>query len=419
MPEFLKLIPIQQAQKILLSHMEVIVSKERVKTSDALGRVTAEPIHSPIPLPPFARSTVDGYAVRAADTFGASESLPAYLRLVGEVNMGGIPGFDIQQGETGVIHTGGMLPESCNAVVMMEYTQTVGQDTIEILRSVAMGENIIKLGEDVQIGEEVIRPGVRVRPAEIGGLLALGILELEVAKKPVVGIISSGDEVVPPEADMLPGQVRDINSFSLSALIEQTGGIPKRYGIFPDQADRLEAVAACAMDECDVVLLTAGSSASARDLTARVINTLGPPGVLVHGVSIKPGKPTILAVCDHKVVIGLPGNPVSALVIAGMFVVPVIEFLLGLVDVGFHARLLARLTTNVPSQAGREDWVAARLYSDHSASVPGEPLGYRVDPIFSKSNLIFSLVRANCMIRVPSDATGLSAGDLVEVQLLS
>ena len=162
--------------------------------------------------------------------------------------------------------------------------------------------------------------GVRVRPAEIGGLLALGILELEVAKKPVVGIISSGDEVVPPEADLLPGQVRDINSFSLSALIEQAGGIPRRYGIFPDQIEQLEAVAAQAMDECDVVLLTAGSSASARDLTARVINTLGSPGVLVHGVSIKPGKPTILAICNHKVVIGLPGNPVSALVIAGIFV---------------------------------------------------------------------------------------------------
>jgi molybdopterin molybdotransferase len=419
MPEFLKLIPVQQALVTLLSHMEVSVSKEHVQTIDALGRVTAESIHSPMPLPPFARSTVDGYAVRAADTYGASESLPAYLRLVGEVHMGSTPEFDIQPGETGVIHTGGMLPASCNAVVMMEYTQAVGIDSIEILRSVAAGENIIKLGEDVQTGEEVIRQGVRVRPAEIGGLLAMGILELEVAKKPVVGIISSGDEVVPPDADLLPGQVRDINSFSLSALIEQTGGIPKRYGIFPDEFDLLEAVAQRAMEECDVVLLTAGSSASARDLTSRVINTLGSPGVLVHGVSIKPGKPTILAVCNHKVAIGLPGNPVSALVIAGMFVVPVIESLLGLVGAGVKARLQARLSTNVPSLAGREDWVAARLYPDPAADEHGELLRYFVDPIFSKSNLIFSLVRANCMIRVPADATGISAGDLVEVQLLS
>ena len=411
MPEFLKLIPTQQALQILLSEMQIKVSREHVLAINALGRVTAESIYSPIPLPTFPRSTVDGYAVRAADTFGASESLPAYIRVIGEIHMGSSPGFDINPGETGLIHTGGMLPDSSNAVVMVEYTQQVGEDTVEILRSVAVGENIIKIGEDVQSGEEVIPSGVRIRPAEIGGMAALGILELEVAKKPLIGLISSGDEVVPPDGKLSPGQVRDINSYSLSALIDKAGAIPKRYGIFPDQADQLEAIGAKALDECDVVIITAGSSASARDLTARVINNLGSPGVLVHGVNIKPGKPTILAICNHKVVIGLPGNPVSALVIAGLFVVPVIESLLGMNNVGVRIRLQAKLSTNVPSQAGREDWVAARLYDSAS--------GYQVDPIFSKSNLIFSLVRANSLIRVPPDATGLSAGDMVEVQLLS
>ena len=411
MPEFLKLIPTQQALQILLSEMQVKVSREHVLAINALGRVTAESIYSPIPLPTFPRSTVDGYAVRAADTFGASESLPAYIRVIGEIHMGSSPGFDINPGETGLILTGGMLPDSSNAVVMVEYTQQVGEDTVEILRSVAVGENIIKIGEDVQSGEEVIPSGVRIRPAEIGGMAALGILELEVAKKPLIGLISSGDEVVPPDGKLSPGQVRDINSYSLSALIDQAGAIPKRYGIFPDQADQLEAIGAKALDECDVVIITAGSSASARDLTARVINNLGSPGVLVHGVNNKPGKPTILAICNHKVVIGLPGNPVSALVIAGLFVVPVIESLLGMNNVGVRIRLQAKLSTNVPSQAGREDWVAARLYDSAS--------GYQVDPIFSKSNLIFSLVRANSLIRVPPDATGLSAGDMVEVQLLS
>lgn len=411
MPEFLKLIPTQQALQILLSEMQVKVSREHVLAINALGRVTAESIYSPIPLPTFPRSTVDGYAVRAADTFGASESLPAYIRLIGEIHMGSSPGFDINPGETGLIHTGGMLPDSSNAVVMVEYTQQVGEDTVEILRSVAVGENIIKIGEDVQSGEEVIPSGVRIRPAEIGGMAALGRLELEVAKKPLIGLISSGDEVVPPDGKLSPGQVRDINSYSLSALIDQAGAIPNRYGIFLDQADQLEAIAAKALDECDVVIITAGSSASARDLTARVINNLGSPGVLVHGVNIKPGKPTILAICNHKVVIGLPGNPVSALVIAGLFVVPVIESLLGMNNVGVRIRLQAKLSINVPSQAGREDWVAARLYDSAS--------GYQVDPIFSKSNLIFSLVRANSLIRVPPDATGLSAGDMVEVQLLS
>jgi molybdopterin molybdotransferase len=410
MPEFLKLIPIQQALDTLLSHMQFKKSTERIRSENALGRVTAETIRSPLPLPPFARSTVDGYAVRAADTFGASESLPAYLSLIGEIRMGSSPDFDINAGEAGLIHTGGMLPASCDAVVMIEYTQEVGADTVEILRSVAVGENMIKVGEDVQLGEEVIPSGIRIRPAEIGGLAALGIVELEVAKKPLVGIISSGDEVVPPEDKLLPGQVRDINSYTLSALVDQVGGVPRRYGIFPDQAEQLEAIAAQALGECDVVVITAGSSASARDLTASVINKLGSPGVLVHGVSIKPGKPTILAVCDQKVVIGLPGNPVSALVIAGLFIAPVVESLLGLTNAGVRRKISARLSTNIPSQAGREDWVAGKLSSDS--------YGYQVDPIFSKSNLIFSLVRANCLIRVPADATGLTAGDMVEVQLL-
>jgi molybdopterin molybdotransferase len=410
MPEFLKLIPTQEALQILLSHVEANIVHEQIKTDVALGRVTAQAIASPISMPQFPRSTVDGYAVRAADTFGASESLPAYLKVVGEVQMGSTVDFDISQGETALIHTGGMLPNSCNAVVMIENTQSVATDTVEILRSVAMGENIIKVGEDVLAGEEVIQPGVRIRPAEIGGLAALGILKINVAKKPLVGIISSGDEVVSPDKELKPGQVRDINSYSLSALIDQSGGVPKRYGIFPDDFDKLVVVAKQAIDECDMILITAGSSASARDMTASVINTLGSPGVLVHGVNTKPGKPTILAVCNHKVVIGLPGNPVSALVIAGFYVVPVVESLLGLHSVGKHARLRANLTTNVPSLAGREDWVAGYFATS--------PSGYIVEPIFSKSNLIFSLVRANCLIRVPPDATGLSAGELVEIQLL-
>ncbi len=410
MAEFLKLVPTDQALQILLSNLDVTVNAERVPTIAALGRVTAAAIRAPIPLPSFPRSTVDGFAVRAADTFGASESLPAYLRLIGEINMGKAPNFDINQGEAGSIHTGGMLPESSNAVVMLEYTQSVGKDTIEIYRPVAFGENIIKVGEDVQVGEEAIQSGIRIRPSEIGGMAAEGILDVTVAKKPLVAILSSGDEVVAPEEDIKPGQVRDINSYTLSALLEHTGATPKNYGVLPDQYDQLVATASRAIAECDMLVITAGSSASERDLTARVINQLGTPGVLVHGVNIKPGKPTILAVCDHKPVIGLPGNPVSALVIASLFVIPVVETLLGLTSVGLRKKFLAKLSTNIPSQAGREDWVAACLVSAQE--------GYRVDPIFSKSNLIFSLVRANCMIRVPPDATGLTAGDLVEVHVL-
>jgi molybdopterin molybdotransferase len=407
MPEFLKLTPVQPALQILLNQMHVSVKTERISAIDALGRVTAKSVHTPLPLPPFPRSTVDGYAVRAEDTFGASESLPAYLRLIGEILMGSSPGFDINPGEVGLIHTGGMLPASCTAVVMLEYTQKVGEDTVEVLRPVALGENIINVGEDVLIGEDVISTGVRIRSAEIGGLAAIGIEKLEVAKKPIIGIISTGDEVVSQEMKLSPGQVWDVNSYSLSALIDHAGGIPKRYGVFPDQLDIIEKLCCTAIEECDALVITAGSSASARDLTATVINHLGSPGVLVHGVNIKPGKPTILAICNNKVVVGLPGNPVSALVIARLFLVPVIESLLGLSNIGFRPKILAELTNNIPSVAGREDWVSARLSINQQK--------YQVEPIFSKSNLIFSLVRGNCMIRIPADATGIAAGEWVEV----
>jgi molybdopterin molybdotransferase len=248
--------------------------------------------------------------------------------------------------------------------------------------------------------------------------MALGITMLRVAKKPKIGILSSGDEVVPPEQNPRPGQVRDVNSYALAALVTQAGGEPVLYGIVLDNLDAMKAAAAKALAECDALVVTAGSSASARDTTAEAIISLGAPGVLVHGVNVRPGKPTILAVCDGKAVIGLPGNPVSALVIAGLFVVPVIERLLG-AKPRPKASLLAKLTVNLPSQAGREDWVAVKLIPSPLHPSPagrgdgGE--GLLAEPIFGKSNLIFSLAAADGLVRIPPDATGLSAGEMVEV----
>ncbi len=243
---------------------------------------------------------MDGYAVRAADTFGASDSLPAYLRLVGEVPMGATTDLALQAGECALIHTGGMLPDQADAVVMVEHTQSARLGEVEIFHAAAVGENVIHKGEDVTQGEQVIGQGVRLRPQEIGGLMALGITQVRVFRRLRVGLISSGDEVIPPAQELLPGQVRDVNSYSLGALVEQNGAIPVQYGIVPDRAEALRATAKQALAECDLVLITAGSSASARDLTSQVISELGKPGVLVHGVSVRPGKPTILAVCDGK-----------------------------------------------------------------------------------------------------------------------
>jgi molybdopterin molybdotransferase len=410
MPEFLTLLPPPEALKRLLDHLEFTPKTEEVKSSQALNRVTAKSVLAPHTLPSFDRSTVDGYAVHASDTYGASESLPAYLSLQGEVPMGSVPQFSLDPGKCALIHTGGMMPPGSDAVVMLENTQRVTPKEIELLRSVAIGENVLRIGEDVGLDEEIIPSGKRLRPAEIGGLMALGITKVSVIKPPIVGILSTGDEILPPEEDLKPGMVRDINSYTLSALVQECGGVGFRYGIIPDQSDLLRKQAQKALDECDLVVITAGSSASVRDLTSEVINQLAPPGVLVHGVNVRPGKPTILAVCDGKAVIGLPGNPVSALVIAGLFVAPVIDHLLGLNTSPLKTLIQARLTTNLPSQAGREDWVPVRLIQVAD--------GYQADPIFGKSNLIFTLVRADGLIRIPPDATGISAGETVEVKIV-
>jgi molybdopterin molybdotransferase len=424
MPEFLTLLPPDEARDLMLSHLPPpTIDSESIDVVHALNRVLAEDILAPHPLPDFQRTTVDGYAVRAGDTHGASDSLPAYLTLLGEVPMGDSPSFQIRPGQCALIHTGGMLPPGADAVVMLEYTQHINRrdgqlpiptnDEIEISRAVADGENVIRIGEDVAQGQLVLPKGTRVRPAEIGGLMALGITSLRVARLVKVGLISTGDEVIDPSQTPRPGQVRDINSYTLGALVQKNGGVAVRYGIVSDQFQALKDAAAKALSECDVVIVTAGSSASTRDMTADVIRSLGEPGVLVHGINTRPGKPTILGVCNGKAVIGLPGNPVSALVNGYLFVVPVIEKLLGALPKP-RATVQATLTVNLPSQAGREDWWPVKL----AVSSQQLAVKYDAEPIFGKSNLIFSLASADGLLRIHPNATGLSVGEIVEVVLI-
>jgi|JFJP01.1.fsa_nt_gi molybdopterin molybdotransferase len=437
MPEFLTLLPPDQARDKLLSHLQAapIVDSESINIVHALSRFTAADTFAPHPLPDFLRTTVDGYAVRARDTFGASDTLPAYLKLIGEVPMGDTPAFALAAGQCALIHTGGMLPSGADAVVMIEYTQMVGANVgtgipkstdssiyperpaptveIEIFKSVADGENLIRIGEDVAQGQLVIPKGAQLRPAEIGGLMALGFTSINVTRKPRVGLISTGDEVIDPSQSPRPGQVRDINSYTLGALVEKAGGVAIRYGIFGDQFQVLKEAAAKALSECDMLIITAGSSASTRDMTADVIRALGEPGVLVHGINTRPGKPTILGVCNGKAVIGLPGNPVSALVNGYLFVVPVVEKLLGALPKP-KATVLAALTVNLPSQAGREDWQPVKLVAARNT----QHAAYEAHPIFGKSNLIFTLASADGLLRIHPDATGLSAGEIVEVVLI-
>ena len=421
MTGFLRLLPPDEARSLLFSNIFTPIDEsELTQTSQALHRVNAADVIAPHALPEFARSTVDGYALKARDTFGASASLPAYLRLVGEVGMGSAPHVAVESGQCALIHTGGMLPTGADAVAMLENTQfspppgdpSTRPQEVEVLKPVAPGENMISIGEDVKAGQIVIPRGARLRAQELGGLMALGLTSVRVVRRPQVALISSGDEIVDPRTTPLPGQVRDVNATSLSALISDCGGDVVFLGTVRDEAGRAEAVARQALPACDMLLITAGSSASTRDLTAGAIAALGAPGVLVHGVNIRPGKPTILAACEGKAVIGLPGNPVSAFVVARLFVVPAIERLLGLPVNGPRAVVAARLTANLASQTGREDWWPVRLQE-----APSRPREWLADPVFGRSNLIFNLVGAHGLIRIAAEKSGLGAGELVEVGL--
>lgn len=416
MPEFLELNQPEDALRIFLDYIHPIKDAEWIDTIDSLGRVSHQDIEAPHPLPSFLRSTVDGYALRSVDTYGASEASPGYMNLIGEIRMGTRPDFSLNPGDCVLIHTGGMLPEGADAVIMVEYTQPIRDDEIEIIRPVALWENIIQPGEDVRQDDIVIYEGTKIRPQEIGGMMALGITKIVVNRQPRIAVISSGDEVVSPYTGILPGQVRDINTYILQALISQAGAIPVSYGILPDNLQKIALTAKTALQECDMVIFTAGSSASTRDLTADVINSIGKPGVLVHGINIRPGKPTILAACklednmQAKPIIGLPGNPVSAFVIARMFAVPVLQKLMNLRANHPQPTISARLTINLPSQAGREEWIPVRLIQTIDGLV--------AEPVFGKSNLIFTLSRADGLILIEADATGVIAGSIVQVNLI-
>lgn len=409
MPELFQVLSVEEAAARFLPRIAPLPETEVVPVAEAFGRVTAEEVTSPMELPAFSRSNMDGFSVRAEDTFGATEGLPAYLKVVGEVPMGQAPTVRLNPGEAAKAHTGGMLAEGADAIVIVEHTQAVDATTIEVLRPVAPGENVIQVGEDVRKGQVLLPAGRWLRAQDLGGLAAVGVTAVRVRRRPRVTIVSSGDEVVPPDREPGPGQVRDINTYTISAMVREAGGIPVPLGIAPDREEPLRALAQRAMAEGDLAVFSAGSSVSVRDITAKVIDSLGRPGVLVHGLSIKPGKPTILALVEGKPVVGLPGNPVSAIVIAGLFVLPAIAALLGLRELPRRAEVTAVLGKNVNSIPGREDYVPVRLTTKDGVLM--------AEPVFGKSNLIFTLVRADGLVKVPADASGIPAGERVTVRL--
>ena len=379
---------------------------ERVSLELALGRTVAEPIGSPHDLPGFARAALDGYAVRAGDTFGASPTLPLQLRLAGEIEMGAEAAVSVSPGTAATIPTGGALPGGADAVIMVEHTSSADAETIEIHQAVAPGEAVVRADEDVSEGTELIGAGRTLRPEQLGLLAAAGVTAVPVFARPRVTILSTGDELVPPDTPSLaPGQVRDSTASALAALVRISGGAPTLGGIVADDPPSLRAALERALASGDLVVVSAGSSVGARDSTAEVVSSLGPPGIWCHGLAIKPGKPTLLAECDGVPLVGLPGNPASALVVFRLLGVPLVKLIGGQREPHAPATTRAVLARDVPSAPGRLDVVQVTLSAEGAS------------PIFAKSSALSALAWADGQILVPEEAGGLYAGSEVAVEL--
>ena len=407
---FFKVLAPREALNVLLTVNPA--GTEEIPSVRARARVLADELCSAVDLPHFHRAAMDGYAVIAKDTFGASQSLPAYLKLAGVVEMGKEAAQPLTPGTAMRISTGGMMPPHADSVVMVEYTDETDAGLVEIHRGVSPWQNVIQIGDDIKKGELVFPRGRRLRAHDLGALTGVGIASIPVFKKPRIALISTGDEIVDVESEPRPGQVRNINQHSLAGLIEECGGELKDWGVIRDDRTALRDAIAGALEWSDLVLLSGGSSMGAKDIALETILSFPDAQFVFHGISIAPGKPTIFAKACGKPVLGLPGYPVSALVIFDLFAAPLIRRLGGEnLDVleKFSRSVRAVLKTNVASQIGREDYV--RVVLERS------PAGLLAAPLPSKSGAIFTLVKADGMVRVDMNQDGLEQGEEVEVIL--
>jgi molybdopterin molybdotransferase len=406
MKEFFKVKTLDEVFKLIPSFESG--GTESIPISEVDGRILAEDIVSDIDLPDFNRSIVDGYAVRAASTFGASEGSPGFLEVKGTVAMGESPTFSIGPGEAAEISTGGMLPSGTDSVVMIEHTETIDDATIEVYRSVAPGQHVIEIGEDIRKGDVILARRQTLRPQEIGMLAAIGRESAEVFRKPAVGIISTGDEIVPVHVTPGPGQIRDINSYTLFGLIKDIGGIPASFGIIKDNYKALFDTCRKALEKSDMVLISGGSSVGARDFTIDVLSKLPEPAILVHGISISPGKPTILATSGRKAIWGLPGHVVSAMIVFKMVVRPFIEQVGGKSAARMKPLTFpARLSRNLSSAQGRTDYIRVKIVEQDN--------GTWAEPVLGKSGLINTMIKADGLIEIGINTEGVDEGTIVNV----
>ncbi|MFW6080868.1 MAG: gephyrin-like molybdotransferase Glp [Desulfosalsimonas sp.] len=407
--EFFTVTPLDQVFELIQTFNRA--GEETVSLRESWGRITAEDIISGTDVPGFSRATMDGYAVRASSTFGASESAPAYLAISGRVDMGGAPDLKIGHGQCVRIATGGMLPEGADAVVMMEHAEELDETGLEVYKSVAPGMNVVAADEDFPCGRKVLSSGTVIRPQEMGLLGALGRTSITVFRKPLIGIISTGDELVEIDKLPAPGQIRDVNTWSLYGWTLRAGGQPRVYGIVADDYRELMKTCRAALEETDMVLISGGSSVGTRDLTMEVLESLPDCRVLVHGIPVRPGKPTILAKAGEKAIWGLPGQIASAMVIFDRVVAPFIGHMAG--NELFsekNYRIPAVLTRNIASVQGRTDYIRTRLTEEDGR--------YYAEPIPGPSGLIRTMVEADGLIEIDMNTEGLEKGEQVKVIVL-
>jgi len=384
------------------------LSLERVSLDDSLSRTLAEDVVAFEDLPEQARSTVDGYAVSADDTFSASDAIPALLEIADSIQMGTIPGFELKSGQAAPIPTGGFLPRGADAVVMIEYTNHAGANSIEITRPVTVQTNVLKKGEDSRSGDPLMHKGMTLRFQDIGYLAASGFPEVAVYRKPKVAILSTGDEVVPIDRKPRPGQIRDANGHALAALVRESGGEPILFDVIPDDASMLEKTLETALSQSDVMAISGGSSVGARDLMKGAVSRLNNARILAHGIAVKPGKPTLLAERNGKAVFGLPGHPVSALVVAQIFLAPFLRYLQGAeLKKGPPGQCIdATLTSAIHSIIGLEEYVRIRIGEKTDGS-------YEAYPVYGKSGMLSTMVKANGILVIPMNVEGYPKGETV------
>ncbi len=407
--DLFKVQTLEAAGEMLLQEFSpLVVAKEILPLTESLGRVLAEDLMGVDPVPHFDRSVVDGYAVRGCDTFGAGESAPAFLTLAGTVEMGKGSICTVSPGMTVYVPTGGALPVGADAMVMVEYAERFGESALAVYKPAAPGENTLRIGEDLPVGDRLMRRGQRIRPQDIGVLAASGITDVSVARRLRISVISTGDEIVAPDQKPGAGEIRDINTYTLSALAEEAGAEVHRRSVVKDDFQLLRKTLEEALDDSDMVLLSGGSSVGVKDYTSEVLDSFPDSRVLVHGLAVKPGKPTLIARVQGKPVFGLPGQPASAMMVFKAVTEPFIRTLMGALP-SVALGITAAAAVNIPSAPGRATFQMVTLEIQEGVLT--------AVPVHGKSGMISLMSRAQGYIRIDSRKEGIKKGEAVQVMM--